>query len=194
MRDDAVVVDLVTRARDGDEAAWAELVRQFAPLVWAICRRFRLQDAERDDVAQNVWIRLLEALAQLRDPAALPGWLSTTTRRECLRVVDASRRRQARELLGTEAPDPTLMPPEQDLLAEELDAALRAAFADLQPRCQKLLVLLMQSPPVPYAEISARLELPIGAIGPNRARCLARLRRRPALAAWIATERGRGGA
>jgi RNA polymerase sigma factor (sigma-70 family) len=194
VRDDPVVVDLVMRAREGDDAAWAQLVDQFVPLVWSICRRFRLQDAERDDVGQNVWLGLVEALPQLRDPAALPGWLATTTRRECLRVVDATRKRQLREQpTPADVPDTQVAEPEHDIVAEELDAALRVAFAQLPARCQQLLVLLMQTPPISYAEIGARLEMPIGAIGPNRARCLARLRRRRELAAWIEAQTGRGG-
>lgn len=190
MLDDPVLVDLVTRAREGDRAAWVELVTQFTPLVWAICRGFRLQDAERDDVGQNVWLGLVEALADIREPAALPGWLSTTTRRECLRVVDATRRRrlleqQARDVVGDQPAAPG-----HDLLAGELDAVLRLAFAQLPERCQQLLVLLMQSPPLSYIEIGARLDMPVGAIGPNRARCLAKLRRCRELAVWIEAETG----
>jgi RNA polymerase sigma factor (sigma-70 family) len=193
--DESAVVDLVTRARNGDAAAWVELVDRFVPLVWAICRRFRLQDTECDDVGQNVWLGLVEALPQLRDPAALPGWLTTTTRRECLRVVDATRRRQARELqTDADVADDERGSPEHDLLAEELDAVLRLAFARLSRRCQQLLALLMQSPPISYAEISTRLDMPVGTIGPSRSRCLDKLRRSRELAAWIEAETRRGGA
>jgi len=111
-----------------------------------------------------------------------------------LRVVDATRRRQARELpTAADYPDAHVAPLEHDLLAEELDAALRAAFAQVPERCQQLLVLLIQTPPISYAEIAARLGMRIGAIGPTRARCLDRLRRRRELAAWIEAETGRGG-
>jgi len=189
------MVDLVARARDGDSDAWAELVRQFAPLVWSICRQFRLQDAECDDVGQNVWLGLVKALPRLREPAALPGWLATTTRRECLRVVAAGRRRQAQEKhVDVDVEDERLAAPEHNLVAEELYAALRAAFAQLSPRCQQLLTLLLEAETLSYAEISTRLDMPVGAIGPSRARCLARLRKCRELAAWIEAETRRGGA
>jgi len=50
--------------------------------------------------------------------------------------------------------------------------------------------LLIEDPPVPYAEISARLGIPIGSIGPTRRRCLDKLRRHPAIAAMIDTDSG----
>jgi hypothetical protein len=75
----APVTDLVMRARDGDQPAWGAIVERSAPLVWSICRRYRLAAA-----AQAVRLQLA---GQIRDPAALPGWLAATTRRECGRIV-----------------------------------------------------------------------------------------------------------
>ncbi len=186
MRDDPTVIALVRRAGAGDAAAWDELVERYAPLVWSICRRYRLDRPDADDVGQGVWLRLVEQLPSLREPAALPGWLATTTQRECLRVLRSGQRRQATErpLDDTVASgqSPAL---EQDLLAAERDAALRAAFAALPERCRRLLALLIADPPVPYAQVSATLGMAIGSIGPNRARCLDALRRSPALVALI---------
>jgi hypothetical protein len=82
------VAILVMRARNGDEHAWEALVERYAPLVWSLCRRYRLDGADASDVGQNVWLRLVNQLGKIRDPAALPGWLATTTRRECQRVLD----------------------------------------------------------------------------------------------------------
>ena len=185
MRDDPTVVALVVAARDGSKAAWDELVERYAPLVWSICRRYRLSDTDAEDVGQTVWLRLVERLPSLREPAALPGWLSTTTQRECLAVLRAARQRVRRESLveAEFSTDDTMI--DQGLLAEERDAALRDAFAELPPRCQRLLSYLVQDPPASYAEIAARMDLPIGGVGPNRDRCLKRLRRCPALAALI---------
>src|SRR5215510_1646282 len=75
MPDDLTIVNLLLRARAGDESAWHELVERYAPLVWSVCRRYRLSQADTDDVAQTVWLRLLEHIAKIREPAALPGWL-----------------------------------------------------------------------------------------------------------------------
>lgn len=187
MRDDPSVIVMVTRAREGDQSAWNELVERYAPLVWAICRRHRLRGPEADDVGQSVWLRLVEQLDSLREPAALPGWLATTTQRECLRVIRVAGRRESAErpldfeMAGDMGEADAVV--EQELIDAERRAALRAAFAQMPIACRRLLSMLMQEPPPPYAEISARLEMPVGSIGPNRARCLSRLRRSPALAA-----------
>ena len=87
MRDDPAVIALVKRARDGDSRAWDQLVERYAPLVWSVCRRYRLSPADCDDVGAGVWLRLVEGLPSLREPAALPGWVATVTRRECLRFL-----------------------------------------------------------------------------------------------------------
>jgi hypothetical protein len=79
--DDSVVIDLVARARGGDKQAWDALVERYAPLIWSICRRYRLGRADADDVAQSVWLRLVDQLDKIREPAALPGWLAATARR-----------------------------------------------------------------------------------------------------------------
>ena len=97
MADYLPVTDLVTRAKNGDQQAWDALVERYAPLVWSICRRYRLERADAEDVCQAVWFTLVARLDHLRDPAALPGWLATTTRRECGRVLHATGRRRAGE-------------------------------------------------------------------------------------------------
>ena len=85
--DDSVVIDLVASARDGDAQAWGALVERYAPLIWSICRKYRLDRADADDVSQSVWLHLVDHLGKIREPAALAGWLATTTRRECGRLV-----------------------------------------------------------------------------------------------------------
>ena len=186
-RDDPVVIDLVTRAGQGDEQAWDALVERYAPLVWSICRRHRLDNADAEDVGQNVWLQLMDQLDKIRDPAALPGWLATVTRRACLNVLGAARGPLAAgHTLDAEAlPDERAETAEQELLAAERHAALREAFRDLPPPGQRLIALLFEDPPVPYAEISARLGIPVGSIGPTRRRCLDKLRRHPATTALL---------
>ena len=82
-----LVIDLVTRARNGGEQSWDALVERYTPLIWLICRRYRLSRADAEDVGQSVWLRLVDQLDKVRDPAALPGSLATTTPRECGRVL-----------------------------------------------------------------------------------------------------------
>jgi RNA polymerase sigma factor (sigma-70 family) len=186
MRSDPAVILLVTRARGGDKAAWDELVGRYAPLVWTICRRFRLAPEDIDDVGQSVWLRLVEHLPQLREPAALPGWIATTTQRECGHLIRMARRTEPVDPLDPphDLADDTV-PVDEEVLMHERREAARAAFDHLQPRCRVLLTLLTQDPPVPYSEIARSLHMPVGSIGPNRARCLDRLRQAPALAALI---------
>src|SRR5690348_15710683 len=90
-RDDSVLTDLVARARSGDAQAWKALVERYTPLISSICRRHRLDRADAEDVSQSVWLRVVAQLDKIREPAALPGWIATTTRRECGRVVRAAR-------------------------------------------------------------------------------------------------------
>ena len=182
MRDDPSVVALVTRAANGDNDAWNDIIERYAPLVWSICTRYRLRNHDIEDVGQTVWLLLVEQLGKLREPAALPGWLATTTQRECLRVLTAARKTEDSVTL-----DDTLLVVdaaviEQEILTAERNAALRTALGELPPRCQQLLTMLISDPPRPYAEISATLQIPMGSIGPQRARCLERLRRSSALA------------
>jgi RNA polymerase sigma factor (sigma-70 family) len=174
MRDDPSVVSLVSRVSDGDQDAWNELVERYAPLVWSICARSQLSREDIDDAAQSVWLLLVENIGRLREPAALPGWLATTTRREALRILGAAQRREQRE---EHVPPGLANTTEQEIIAAERKAALRSAFAEMQRGCRELLAMLMSDPPRSYAEISATLGIPVGSIGPTRARCLDQLRR-----------------
>jgi RNA polymerase sigma factor (sigma-70 family) len=192
VRDDPVITDLVNRAAKGEKDAWDTLVERFIPLIWSICRQHRLGDADAKDVGQNVWLQLMDQLHKIRDPAALPGWLATVTRRECLRVIGATHRLPAAGyVISAEIiPDEQSGMAEQELLAAERHAALHEALAALPPSGERLIALLLEDPPVSYAEISARLGIPVGSIGPIRRRCLDKLRRYPAIAALINTDKG----
>jgi len=187
VRDDPSVVALVTRAAGSDEGAWHELVDRYAPLVWSICVRYQLGRADIEDVGQTVWLGLVEQLAneRLREPAALPGWLATTTQRECLRVLRA---RGKHEVLAAD-PDEDGQPGpadatviEEEILLAERNALLRAALDELPEPDQRLLELLLRDPPLSYAEIGAKLGMKPGSIGPTRQRCLRRLSQSPLLA------------
>jgi len=178
MRDDPVVIMLVTRARQGDQRAWNEIVDRYAPLVWAICNRYQLSRQDIDDIGQTVWLLLVEQLGSIRQSAALPGWLATTTHRECIRAA-----REARKYTYSESLDETLIPVqktaptvEEEIIAAELGAALRTAFACLPAPCRRLLSMLLSDPPLSYREISDILQIAPGSIGPQRKRCLKRLR------------------
>lgn len=184
-----VIARLVTAAAAGDEHAWGELVDRYTNLVWAIARAHRLDTADAGDVVQTVWLRLVEHLGRIREPERVGAWLATTARHECLRVL----RRASREVLRDDELELDLTDPrcpgspEAEVLGSQADALLWTAVDELPERCRKLIRLLMADPPPSYEEISATLDMPIGSIGPNRSRCLERLRRK-AIAADIAVE------
>ena len=176
--------ELVSRARAGDRLAWSGIVDRYGPLVWSICRRYRLSLADADDVRGTVWLRLVEQLDAIRDPAALPGWLATTTTRACLELYRRNARHFPLDL--ADATDPFSEPLDGPLLASERYAALQVAVDCLPHRSRLLLALLFSDPPAAYTEVSETLNLPVGAIGPTRERCLGKLRRHPRMAALLA--------
>lgn len=165
----AQVITLVIGAGKGDQQAWNALVERHSSLVWSICRRYRLSQADAEDVFQTVWMRLVEQLDRLDHPAALCGWLSTTTRRECSRVRRANCRHAAAEQVCDfeGIPDQLTETGDHELLMAERNATLREAFTRLPSSCQRLLALPIADPPMPYTEISSKLGIPIGSIGPR---------------------------
>jgi RNA polymerase sigma factor (sigma-70 family) len=165
----------------GDEVAWNEIVDRFDGLVWATTRGYRLSSSDAADVTQTTWLRLVEHLDRIEEPERLGAWLATTARHECLRLI----RLRGREILSEEDSvfdAPTEHGLDRGLLTEERDHVLQRAMARIGERCQTLLRLLASAEPPSYEEIGAALGMPIGAIGPTRARCLEKLRRTPELA------------
>jgi RNA polymerase sigma factor (sigma-70 family) len=184
--DEGSVSELVAAALDGDHSSWNRLVDRYTPLVLAIVRRHRLQGSDAEDVVQTVWLRLVEHLGGIRQPAALPGWIVTTARNECLHVIRGQKLVSPTDLGEQGWPDGAGTPAvDRDLLEAERHEALLIALAELPDRQRDLLLLLIEDPPLSYEEISRRLGLPIGSIGPTRARSLSRLRGSSQLQALI---------
>jgi RNA polymerase sigma factor (sigma-70 family) len=178
------VGDLVRAAASGDSDAWEAIVRRFSGLVWAVTRGYRLGQADAADVFQTTWLRLAEHLDRITDPERVGAWLATTTRRESLRVAQASSRTIPADdttlvSLGQvehHSPEQAVLDSEQAMLDSQRARQLWRAFRELSARCQRLLRVLLAVPPPSYAEAAAALDIPIGSIGPTRARCLDRLR------------------
>ncbi len=175
--DSCGVAGLVRRAADGDLKAWDRLVDQFARLIWSITVEFKLSESDAADVAQTTWLRLLEHIDRIEYPDRVGSWLAATARNECLRSLAARKRvvlgHDDVEFDGAVAHGPDI---DERLLADESAQVVRDALSRLPRRWQRLLEMLMADPPVPYADISDELGLPIGSIGPTRGRCLAQLR------------------
>jgi RNA polymerase sigma factor (sigma-70 family) len=165
----------LSRAADGDQAAWNAIVDRFSSLVWATARAHRLSRDDAADVAQTTWLRLVEHLGRIREPERVGAWLATTARRESLRVIRRTGREQPTDDADMfEAPNADLL--DRHLLDQERDGILWRAFAGLSDRCKSLLRLLMADTEPSYEEVGAALGMPVGAIGPTRMRCLDRLR------------------
>ena len=173
--------ELITAAVAGNQRAWAALYERYAPLVSAVCRRYRLAPSDVDDVSQVVWMRLVQNLGRLREPRALPGWIVTTGKHEALRVLELRRR--------TEPADPMIdsrfdagpaaagaAEVDENLHRYEQRQAVHDGLRQLRPEHRQLLLMLTADPQIPYQEISRRLGIPTGSIGPTRARCLRKLR------------------
>lgn len=173
---------IVTAARTGDADAWTCLVQRFDGTLRHIARSYRLAPADVDDSVQTTWLELLTAIHRIREPAAIGGWLATVTRRNALRT----RRLPVRQQLTD---DPQLGDrdschgPEESVLAAERQAILADAIAALPEHHRRLVTVLLTQPTLDYRQVSERLSMPVGSIGPSRARALARLARHAQLRA-----------
>jgi len=174
MVDDPTAAALIPpRAREGEPSAWDDIVERYAPLVWSVCRRHRLNDADTADVGQDVWLRLVEHVAvHPRPRPALPGWLATTTRRLCLGVLKSSNHRAA--LVEAVTADPRTerfaAGPDDLVLRAERNQIIRDAIAQLPPQLPTTAVpahpdtrgCRMPTSPLGWTR-------PVGGLGPRRA-------------------------
>lgn len=177
---------LIDACIQGDKAAWDILVKRYVALLYSTCMRMGLSAADSEDVVQDVCVILLDHLADVRDTAKLSSWLISTTKREVWRFQKRKGLKLASELGETEwALDSstglyadTAESPEIAMLALEEQQLVRSALEQMPDRCRRLLTLLYCSDnPASYTDVSNELALPIGSIGPTRARCLQQLRR-----------------
>jgi RNA polymerase sigma factor (sigma-70 family) len=178
------LAELVVAARDGDAGAWECLVRRLDGVVRGTARSFRLQPADVEDVAQATWLDLLEHIDAIREPARTAAWLVTVTRRAALATARA--RGRAHEQLCEDpgdAPAAASECPETMALDAERRAGLAGALARLSDRQRTIVTLLLTQPVSDYRLVSALANVPIGSIGPTRARALERLSLDPALRA-----------
>jgi RNA polymerase sigma factor (sigma-70 family) len=170
------VSDLLPRASDGDPEAWKEIVRRYGGLVSATVRSYRLQNDDVLDAVQMTWLRLVENVHRVQFPERLGAWLATTAQRECLRIIRDRAKLVSDPMAAETVADPSAGP-EQCLIDVDIAQTLRNLLAQLPPRGQALLRALFADNPRSYAEIAHAIRIPIGSIGPTRARALEQLRR-----------------
>jgi RNA polymerase sigma factor (sigma-70 family) len=181
--------DLVDGARRGERWAWDALVERYRPLVRAVASRYRLSRGDVEDIDQTVWLRLLENLDRIREPRALPKWLMTTAANESRRLTRSGQRTLLTDALDEPAPKQGAEPiaaPDTVLLRRELSETVRQGLAELPAAQQRLLRLLADGQQLSYRDISRILAIPVGSIGPTRARGLARLRATTAVRDYVA--------
>ncbi len=166
--------DLLEAAATGSQSAWETIVDRYREPVWRVIRGFRLDHATSEDVAQFVWMQLLQNLDKIRDPERLAAWLGVTARRAAIDVYRSRGRVIATE--DIEATAELVSWDSDHVVAAEERAAVVRALATLPGDMQELLSLVAIDPPLPYVEIAAMLDRPVGSIGPSRARALRRLR------------------
>lgn len=168
--------ELLRAAATGHERAWRQLVARYEPVVGATIAGFRLQPADARDAAQGTWLRVFEHHREIREPEALAGWLRTTARRECLRIIRDGRRVEPEDLAGPDLPDRSV-DVEQAVVDADTVRRLRGLMDLLPARSAALLGQLFRATPPGYAELSRGTGIPMGSIGPTRARALVELRR-----------------
>ncbi len=171
---------LVQRCLDGDPQAWGALVRRHERLVYAVARSWRLGDEDLGDVFQDVFAALVKGLPRMRDGRTLVRWLSSTTDR--IARTTALKRRKEQALRGGDDETLTGMSNDDEPIGADLEqlerqATVRLAFGGLSDRCKRLLQALYYEDPVPpYGLLAERLGVPVGSLGPTRARCMDKLR------------------
>jgi RNA polymerase sigma factor (sigma-70 family) len=175
--------ELIAACREGDEAAWSALVMRYQRLLYAVPRRAGLDEDAAADILQHVFLKLLENLPKIQQPAQIQAWLVTTARRETLHFL---RRQQKMPQISIDAGEGDDFSheefsagsalPDEILLEIEREHRVRTAVAALDGRCRDLIILLFyREPPPAYAEIAEALKMSEGSIGPTRARCLQKL-------------------
>jgi RNA polymerase sigma factor (sigma-70 family) len=173
--------DLIRRCRKGSAGAWHQLLNKYERLVYSIPLRYGLSRDDAADIAQITFTILIQSLDSLAEDSRLGPWLATVARRHTWRLLERNRRETASERLeGTDIAESAVLLGKSDAesiehweLAEWLDAGL----SKISEPCRKLLLALYFQPErSSYAEVAERLDMPVGSIGPSRARCMRRLK------------------
>lgn len=167
----------VERCLAGEPGAWADLVRSYGPLVWTVARRAGLSDDDVAEVYQITWRVVVQDLGRLRDPERLGLWIGRIAHFQSMRMLRGhfSTRRALARIPPKESDG---RKPDEELQRLEDRRRVQAAVERLGDRCRRLLEELYYRDPTPsYEAVSLRLDMPVGSIGPTRARCLEKLAR-----------------
>jgi len=175
---------LMVDAAAHDDNAWSALVRRFGPGMRRVAESHGLNHGDAEDVEQIAWLGLFVHIGRVREPARVGAWLHTTAKRESIRTIVATRRER---FLDDDFDTPSVdADAHARVEADERTTALAEAVDSLPAHQRELMQLFLREPQPSYADIAAELDVPLGYIGPTRARSLANLRRDESLLAAIA--------
>lgn len=177
--------ELIAACLDNDAKAWETLILRYQRLIYSIPVKQGFSSVDAADVFQSVCLILLKKLPSLRKQEKLFSWLMTTTTRECWRVAGQWRRESPMENRDPDNPADKLSEvaaseplADEQRIALEQQQIVRQAIDRLPERCRQLITLLFyHHEELSYAEIAARLKMPVASLGPNRARCLQKLKK-----------------
>lgn len=173
------MVNLVARCREGHPQAWRSVLEEFTPLVWTVARSLGLRACDCEDVCQSTWIQVIRSIHRIEEPARLRTWVTTVARRESIKVMESSSRHIPVAEVGHDerSGNATQEPSPEDTAVAQIDYRHVGAALRRLPHQQQILITLLLADPAPsYDEISARLNIPRGSIGPTRNRILRQLR------------------
>lgn len=166
---------VVQRCLDGDEQAWAELLRDHRRLVYSIAARFGAKPHDCADIYQQVCIELFNGLGRVLNEQSLRSWVITVTVRQAFRWRKGCAQHMPLDEMEIE---PGYMFDLSERVWEcQRQKIVRKGMEQLPPRSAEMLRLLFfEQPPLPYHEVARRLGLATGSIGFIRGRALRKLR------------------
>jgi RNA polymerase sigma factor (sigma-70 family) len=177
---------IVDRAARNDQQAWADLVHRYGGMLRAIAGGFRLNQSDAEDAVQTTWLDLVRTIGNLRSHDRIAGWLSTTMRRNCMRILQRPRWEVLSDMIEETTAD-TAASVEDVVLAAEQARQLWDVVEILPDRQARLLHVLFAEDGLSYRDVAEALAMPVGAIGPVRQRALRTLARMLATGATGAT-------
>lgn len=161
--------ETLAQAKNGDQAAFAELVREHQAMICSLARHFFRDRSLAEDLAQEVFLHLYQNLASIETPAHLKYWLRRVTSHRC---IDYSRKHKMQTVSVDQAPEPMSMFDWPDAM---MGATLRRIVATL-PEKPRLVVTLRYQEDLDPTEIAEILDMPLNTVKSHLRRSLVILR------------------
>jgi RNA polymerase sigma factor (sigma-70 family) len=173
-------VRLVRECLEGDPNAWAELIQKYKNLIFSVPIKYGLTRDEAADIFQDVCVKLLSDLKNVRDPQALPKWIIQVTSHNCFHYKIKRSRFVSSDAEDQNTPEPEIQADTVEQIAKtEEEQMIREVLGELSPRCNQLIqMLFFEEPSRSYRDIASDLGIAVGSIGMMRQRCIDRLRKR----------------